>query len=162
ARLHAVPLVQGDHQRTTAFQHEAQQVEVMVDHAFAGIHDEHHHVRVLDRLQGFHHGELFHRFENLAAPTHARRVDQRVLFVIPFEWDVDAVAGGTRLVVDDDPVFAQHAVDQGRFADVGPPDDRQLDAVFLARARNAFGLLAFGDLFAFLTVFRLTRVLGEI
>ncbi len=36
------------------------------------------------------------------------------------------------LVIDDHPLFTEHAVDQGRLADVGPADDGDLDAVLLA------------------------------
>src|SRR3989338_4948463 len=141
ARLHAVPFVQGNHQSAAAFQHEAEQVKVMIDHTFAGIHDEYHDVGVLDRLQGFHHRELFHRLKDLAATTYASGINQGVLLVIALERDVDTIAGGTGLVIHDDSFFTEHAVDQGRLADVGTADDRQLDTVLLARARNALSFL---------------------
>ncbi len=144
-RLHAVPLVQRDHQRPTGLDGEAEQVEVVVDHAFAGVHDEDHHVGVLDRLQRLHHRELLDFLVDLAALAHAGGVDQRVLLVVALEGDVDAVAGGAGLVIDHHAVFAEHAVDQGRLAHVGPADDGDLDAVLLARAGNALGFLAFGD-----------------
>ena len=144
-RFHAVPLVQRDDQRTAGFQHETEQIEVVLDHALAGIHDEHHHVGVLDGLQGLDHRELLDGLEDLAAPAHAGGVDQRVLFVVALERDVDAVARGAGLVVDHHALFTEHAVDQRGLADVGTADDGDLDAVLLARAGDARGFLAFGD-----------------
>src|SRR5690606_37524574 len=90
--LHTVPLVQRDHQRATAVEHETEQVQVVLDHTLARIHDEDHHVGVLDRLQRLDHGELFHRLEDLAATTNARGIDQGVLFLAALEGNVDAVA----------------------------------------------------------------------
>ena len=133
----------------------------MVDHAFACIHNEHHDVGILNRLQGLDHRELFHRLEDLAAATHASGIYQGVLLVIALERDVDAVAGGTGLVIHNDPFFTQHAVDQGRLTNVRPADDRQLDAVLLARAGNALGFLTFENDLFFLALFRLGGILGE-
>ena len=151
ARLHAVPLVQRDDQRSAAFQHETKQIQIVFDHAFTRIHDEDDHVRVLDRLQRLDHRELFHGLEDLAAATHTSRIDQGVLFVVAFERDVDAVAGGTGLVIDNDPLLAKHAVDQRRLAHVGPADDRDLDAILFARPWDALQFLAFGDRLALFT-----------
>ena len=161
ARRHAVPLVDRDHQCPTGLQGKAQQVEVVVHHAFAGVHHEDHHVGVFDRLQGFHHRELFNFFVDLAALAHTGGVDQRVLFLVTFERDVDAVAGGTGLVVDDYPVFTEHTVNQGRLADVRAADDGDLDTVFFTRARNALGFLTFGD-DLFFTLFRLFFISWEV
>ncbi len=145
ARLHAVPLVQGDDDSAAGFQGEAQQVQVVVHHAFAGVHDEDHHVGVLDRLQRLHHRELLDFLVDLAALAHAGGVDEGVLLVIALERDVDTVAGGARLVVHHHALLAEHAVDQGRLADVGAADDGDLDTILLARARDAHRLFAFGD-----------------
>src|SRR5690606_21990128 len=145
AGLHAVPLVQRNHQRAAAVEYEAQQVQVVLDHALAGIHDEDHHVGVLDRLQRLDHGEFFHRLEDLAATAHARGIDQGVLFITALERNVDAVAGGASLVVHNDALFAKHAVDQRRLADVGTADDGDLDAILLAWTGNALELFAFSD-----------------
>ena len=134
----------------------------MIDHAFAGVHHEDHHVGVFDRLQGFDHGEFFDFFVDLAALAHTGGVDQRVLLVVTLERDVDTVAGGAGLVVDDYPVFTEHAVDQGRLADVRTADDGDLDPVFFARARNALGFLAFGDDLFLVVFLRLVFVSREI
>ncbi len=160
ARLHAVPLVQRDDQRAAGLQHEAEQVEVVLDHALAGVHHEDHHVGVLDGLEGLHHRELLHRLEDLAAAAHAGGVDQGVLLFVALERDVDAVAGGAGLVVDDHPLLAEHAVDQGRLADVGAADDGDLDAILLARAGDALGFLALGDVFQLVRQVVVFRRLG--
>src|SRR5471030_535170 len=160
ARLHTVPFVQRDNQCATRFQGEAQQVQVVIDDTLAGIHHEDHDVGVLDRLQGFDHGELFNFFVDLAALAHTCGVDQRVLLVVTLERDVDTVARGARLVIDDNPVFTEHAVDQRRLADVRATDDRDLDAVFFAWARDALGFLTFGNVFDLTGFF--FRILGEL
>ncbi|MNJ36171.1 hypothetical protein D3C77_309500 [compost metagenome] len=161
ARLHAVPLVQGDDNGATGFQGKAKQVQVMVNHTFAGVHDEDHHVGVLDRLQGFHHRELFDFLVDLAALAHTSGVDQRVLLFVTLEGNVDTVAGSTRLVIDDHPVFTEHAVDQGRLANVRPADDGDLDAIFFARARDTHRFLAFGDVGVDLFLFLVARELAQ-
>src|SRR5690606_27425074 len=145
AGLHAVPLVQRNHQRAVAVEYEAQQVQVVLDHTLAGIHDEDHHVGVLDRLQRLDHGELFHRLEDLAATAHARGSVQVGLFITALGRSVDAVAGGPRLVVHNAALFAKHAVDQRRLAGVGTAGDGGLDATLLAWTGNALELFAFSD-----------------
>ena len=137
AGLHAVPFVEGDHQGATGLQHEAEQVEVVLDHALASVHDEDHHVGVLDRLQRLDHRELLDRLEDLAATPHAGGVDQGVAFFVALEGDVDAVARGAGLVIDDHPLFAEHAVDQSRLANVGSTDHGDLDAGGLVDALHA-------------------------
>ncbi len=124
----------------------------MLDHAFAGIHDENHDVGVLDRLQRLDHRKLFDGLENLAAAAHTGRVDQRVLLVVAFEGNVDAVTGCTSLVINDDPLLAKHAIDQRRLTHIGPADDRDLDAIFFARSGDALELFAFGNRLAFFTL----------
>src|SRR5471032_3026417 len=145
ARLHTVPFVQRDNQCATRFQGEAQQVQVVIDDTLAGVHHEDHHVGVFDRLQGFDHRELFNFLVDLAALAHTCGVDQRVLLVVTLERDVDTVARGTGLVINDYAVFTEHAINQGRLANVRAADDGNLDTVFFARARNALGFLTFGD-----------------
>ena len=161
ARFHAIPLVQGDDDGAAGFQGEAQQVEVVVNHAFAGVHDEDDHVGVLDRLQRLHHRELFDFLVDLAALTHPGGVDEGVLLAIAFERDVDTVTGGAWLVVDHHTLFAEHAVDQGRLTNVGAADDGDLDAILFAWARNAHGFLAFGDFLVEGFVFGITRQVAE-
>ncbi|KPW96283.1 Uncharacterized protein ALO50_05214 [Pseudomonas syringae pv. cerasicola] len=134
----------------------------MVDRTFAVVDDKDHHVGVLDGLQRLDHRELFNFLVDLAALAHTGSVDQRVLLFITLEGNVDTVARGAWLVIDDNPVFTQHSVDQRRFADVGTPDDCDLDAVFFARTRNALGFLTFGNFLDLLALFQLVFVLGKL
>src|SRR5690606_15657316 len=128
ALLHAVPLVDGNHQGAAGFQHEAQQVQILLDDAVPGVDHEDHHVGILDGLQGLDYRELLDGLEYLAAAAYTGGIDQGVRLAMAFVGNIDAVAGGAGLVEDHDPILAQHTVDQGRFADVGPADDRDLGA----------------------------------
>src|SRR5690606_15858812 len=131
------------------------------NHALTSIHDKDHYVGVLNRLQRLDHGELFDRFEDLAATAYACGVDQRVFFVATFEGNIDTVSGGSSLIINNDPLFPEHAVDQRRFADIGPTDDGNLDAILLARSRYPLWLLPFGNnLIAGCLAFLILRLLG--
>src|SRR5690606_9012139 len=162
AGLHAGPLVQRNHQSAATVEYETQQVEVVFDHAFARVHHEDHHVSVLDRLQCLDHGKLFHRLEDLAATAYARGIDQRVFLVTAFEWNVNAVAGGAGLVIDDDPLFTEHAVDQRRLTDVGTADHGDLDAILDAGSGNPLGLFALGNLFGALALLLAFTLFGVV
>jgi hypothetical protein len=121
-----VPLVDRDHQCTPGFQHEAGQMRVLLGNVLARIEHQHHHVGVLDRLQGLDDGELLHRLEHLALAAHAGGVDQDVGLAVALELDVDRVARGARLVERDHAFLANQGIDQSRLADVGAPHQRDL------------------------------------
>ncbi len=94
-------------------------------------------LRVLDRLQRLDHRELLDRLEHLAAAAQPGGVDQRVGASAALEVEVDRVARRARLVEGDHPLLAEQRVDQRRLADVGPPDDRHLDARGTVAGRRA-------------------------
>jgi hypothetical protein len=67
-------------------------MRVLLGDRVLGVEQQHDDVGVLDRLQRLDDGELLDRFEHLAAPPDARRVDQRVALAATLEIDVDRVA----------------------------------------------------------------------
>src|SRR6185436_7314976 len=98
------------------------EVCILVGDVLRDIEHQHHHIGVLDRLQGFHHRELFDHVVDLAAAAYSSRVDQRIAPAAALEVDVNAVAGSTRLVECDHPLFAEQRIYQCGLADVRPAD----------------------------------------
>ena len=101
-------------------------MRVLLGNVLARIEHQHHHVGVLDRLQGLDDGEFFHRLEHLATTPHAGGVDQDVGFAVALEFDINRIARGARLVERDHAFLAHQRVDQRRLADVGAPHQRDL------------------------------------
>jgi hypothetical protein len=91
----------------------------------------------LDGLQRLDDAELLDDIVDLCPAPDAGGVDQCVAAFAEAERDEDAVAGGAGAVEDDHPFLAEDAVDQRRFAGVGPTDDGDLDA--FVGARYCFG-----------------------
>ncbi len=102
----------------------------------ARVEQQHDDVRVLDRLQRLDHRELLDRLEHLAAAAHARGVDQRVAPSVALEVEIDRVARRPRLVECDHALLAEERVDERRLADIGSPDDRNLDRPGVPPARS--------------------------
>ena len=123
--VQAVPLVDGKYDARAGVDRVVQYVQVLFDDTFPGIHDDHGHFGAFQCRKRLHDGELLDgtlhpRTRLHAAPAaHTRGVDQQVVA----ERNVDRVAGGTRLAVDDLPLAANEPIDERRLADVGSPDD---------------------------------------
>src|SRR5690606_34733919 len=138
-RAEPVPLVDADHERAPALDDGADQVQVLVRHAFARVEEDDHDLGVLDRLQALHDAELLDRLADARPAAHAGRVDQREAAPVPLARHDDAVARRPRLVRGHETLLADQPVDQRRLADVRPADDRELrtlgfvDLIRLAR-----------------------------
>ncbi len=63
------------------------------------------------------------RDECIVMRDDAARIDQAEAFAAIFDLAVNAVAGNAGLIADDGSPVAQDRIEQGRFANVGPPDD---------------------------------------
>ncbi|HWC46448.1 MAG TPA: ribosome biogenesis GTPase Der, partial [Casimicrobiaceae bacterium] len=126
-RVRGVPLVDADGERAARFEDVTGEVRVLLGDAVDGIEQQDHDVRVLDRLQRLDHRELLDRLAHLAATAHAGGVDQRVAPIAAVEIEADRIARRARLVERDHALLAEQRIDQGRLADVGPPDDGDLD-----------------------------------
>ncbi len=103
-------------------------MKVLLDDSRARINHQHDHVGVLNRLQGFHYREFFDRLARFTALANARCIDKRVAFVAALERNINAIAGGSRLVVNDHSLFAKHTVNECRFAHVRASGYRDFDA----------------------------------
>ena len=86
---------------------------------------------MLDRLQGLDDRKFLHYAAGLAAAADAGGVDQRVAPAVALEGNFYTVPGRARLVEDQYPVFAQQAVDEGGFADIGPAGEGNPDAAVI-------------------------------
>src|SRR3990167_2225335 len=128
-RGHAVPLVDGNHQRTSGFENEADLMQILIHNAFTRVDDEDDDVGILDRLQRFDDGKLLYSFLDVLAAAHASGVDQRVRRAVTLIRNVDAVARGAGLVEHHDPFFTEHAVNQRRFADIRTTDNSNAAAI---------------------------------
>ena len=55
---------------------------------------------------------------------------------------IDGIARRTRYVADDDPVLPQEGIGQGRFADVRPADEGNMNRIVVVfKGRNLFNIL---------------------
>jgi len=108
-----------------------QQSGVLVGQAFTGINQQHHNMRQFNRLQRLDGAEFFHRFGNTRPTPDPGSVNQFILLAIPLGKDADGIAGGAGLVKGQHTIFPEDAVNQRRFAHVGPADDGQPQQVFV-------------------------------
>ena len=74
-RVQRIPLVNGHHQCTTALKHVTCNMRIVLCNPFLGIKDQNHNIGIGNRLQGFHHRELFNGFKHLAFTTKTGRID---------------------------------------------------------------------------------------
>ncbi|VGP57875.1 hypothetical protein SB00098_01319 [Klebsiella quasipneumoniae subsp. quasipneumoniae] len=127
----AVPFVDDDHQGAAAVEDKAQQRQILIGDAFAGINHQQHDVGVFNRLQRLDDREFLHHVSNFAALAHPGGIDEHVFALVTLHRDVNAVAGGARHIVDHHTIFAEDAVGERRFTDVRTSDNRQLDRQIL-------------------------------
>src|SRR5207248_11624173 len=74
-------------------------------------------------LRAAHQRVVLGAFVDAALAAHAGSVDEADRPLVGLDHGVDAVARGSWYVVDHGPVVADEAIEQGRFADVGPAHD---------------------------------------
>ncbi len=117
----AFGLVGDHHHRLVELAQDGGEDAVERGHAFAGIDDEEGDVAFVDRLFGL----LAHaRFQRLVGQVfEAGGVDQFQVDVAEAASGVAAVTRHTGTVVDNGELFSGQAVEQGRFADIGPADN---------------------------------------
>jgi hypothetical protein len=66
---------------------------------------------------------------HLTLTANTGRINEHVVFTIPFKGGINGVTGRTGNITDYDPVFPQQAVYQGGFADIRPANDSNLDDI---------------------------------
>ena len=84
---------------------------------------------LLNCLQCFDDTEFFHGLADPRPAADPGSINDLIPLPVALEWRDHAVAGCARQIAGQHPFFAQQPVDQRRFADIRPPDHRQLDHV---------------------------------
>ena len=138
--LNAVPFIQSNHQRSARLDALTQQVQILLHQAFVGVHGQDHHLGIGNRLQRFDDRKLFHGLTDILAFAHPSGINERVVSAPTLVVDIDAVPGGTRLVVDHHPVLTQQSIDERRFAHVGTADNCNADGALDCWRRFFIGL----------------------
>ena len=104
-------------------------------------------MRLFNRIQRFDDGELLGDFAHVLTPPDTRGVNQYVRLAAALEGDLDSITGRARLIKDHHTVFAQQAIDQGRFPDVGATNHADTNAFAAGVGRDAG--IAFGKRFKY-------------
>ena len=128
-----VPLVERDDQRAAFLDDLVGDPEVLRFEAPGRVEQQNDDLGIIDRALGIGGGQPLELVLDLRALPQARGIDQLDLPALPFPVEADRIARDPGLGPGDHPLLAEHPVDQGRLAGVGPPDDRQLERT--ARAR---------------------------
>ena len=102
---------------------------ILIGDAFVGINDQNGNVTAFYGSNGTNDTETLDFFFDFALPTHTRCVDEHIFLTIHFNGRVDGVTGGTGNVADDESVFSQNLVDEGRLTYVRFADDGNFDCV---------------------------------
>ena len=94
-------------------------------------------VRTLDGAFGTKLSVVVDAAGDLRLAPESGGVDQGDLAAVDLDFGVDRVAGGSGDVGDDDPLVAEHPVDQRRLADVRPADHGDPDRFVLIGPRGS-------------------------
>ena len=121
-RTQAIPFVGHDDECPAPFEDEAEQADILVRYAFARVEHGDNNLGLLDRLQRLDDAEFLDGLVDPGPAPDAGGVDQHVFAVVAFEGHLDCVTRRTGLVIDDEPVLTQQAVDERRLADVRSTD----------------------------------------
>ena len=104
--------------------------------AAGGVEQQHDDFGIIDRAAGVGGRQPLELVLDLGALAQARGVDQAHRPAVPFPVEADRIARDPGFGAGDHPLLAEHAVDQGRLAGVGPADDRELERRAVARPRR--------------------------
>jgi len=118
---HSVHFVHGDHKFLARGTQHARQLFIERRQPRAAVYDQNQQRRLLDG-----HACLAKNFrwdQGLVVRHNAAGVDDFQRAAQPLGFAINAVAGDPRLVGDDGAARPSEAVEEGRFADVGPADD---------------------------------------
>jgi hypothetical protein len=110
--VHAVPLVDGNDQRTPFFHGATDEGQILVGEILARVDHDHRNLGRSNGLQSLDNAEFLYRFLNARAATDAGGVDQREALAVSIERHTDGVARGAGHIGNDEALFAEQAVDQ--------------------------------------------------
>ena len=114
--VQAVPLVDTDHQGTTAFENVARNVGILFGNTGVRIEKKHNHVGAFDCLKRFNHRELFDCLKHFAFTAKAGGIDQGVITIFILELDLDRIASGSGHVKSNQTIFTDQSIDQRALA----------------------------------------------
>ena len=137
-----IPLVDDDDAALARFVDVAGDFRILFGNAFRRIDDQDGDIRAVDGAKGADDAVPFDRHVDLGLAAHARRIDEDEVrsFIGPV--GIDGIARRTRYVADDDPVLPQEGIGQGRFADVRPADEGNMNRIVVVfKGRNLFNIL---------------------
>ena len=121
----ALGLVGDEHDRLVGAPQQRRESLVYGSYAHARVDHEHDRVRIDDGGLGLRAHARFERGVGEIFETGG--VDQREIEVAQPAGGFAPIARDARRVVDDGELLAREAIEQRRFADIRPPDDRELD-----------------------------------
>jgi hypothetical protein len=87
---------------------------------------------LLDRLQCLDNTKFFDDLVHFRATPYPSSVDKYVLAIIALERNRNAIARRAGLVKDNEAVFTDQTINEGRLADIGAADDRDTQLVNLS------------------------------
>jgi hypothetical protein len=108
----AVPLVDGNDERTALLVDQAEQARVLLRDRVARIDDADHDVRHVDRLQRLDDAPLLEALIDFRPAANACRIDQLVMDAVTLERHMDCVARRARLVECDEAILPHQPIDQ--------------------------------------------------
>ena len=91
-------------------------MEVLFDNTGARVDHKYDHVGILYRLQRFNHREFFYGLARASTLANTCCINQGITLAATFEWNINTVTRCAGLVIDNNTIFAEHAVYQSRFA----------------------------------------------
>ncbi len=134
--FHDVPLVHQHDDADVFLGQHAADVGVLRGDALLAVDQQQGHVGAAQRFDGPQYAVLLDAGVDLAPATDAGRVDNGEILAVPAQLLINGVARRAGDRADDDPLLADHAVEQRRFAYVGPAQNSDLDRLV--------GLVGFG------------------
>ncbi len=125
--LDEVPFVdRDDHGAALAFDQIGER-QILLFEGDRGIEQQHHHFGVLDGAEGIADGELFELLLDASLTADAGGVDEVDDAAFPLPRHHDRVARDAGFRAGEQPLFADHAIDQRGFAGIGAADDGDVE-----------------------------------
>ena len=137
--LDQVPLVDREHQRPALFLHHPGELQILLLERVGRVDHEHDRLGEAHRAQRVGRRQAFELARHLRLAPETGGVDQAHCAALPGPRHGDRVAGDAGLGAGQHPLFAEQAVDQRRFAGVGPAEDRELEGAGLFAASGCAG-----------------------
>ena len=147
-RIHGIPFVHRDHQRTPRLQNESGHVRILLRNILIGIQHQNRHIRVRNRLQGFDHGKFFNGFKHFSTFSQSGGINQHKLLPIAFKINLNRIARRTRHVERNHALFTDQRINQRGFTHIRATHHRDF---------NRLQTAVFGNGLVFIRLYFLIR-----